>query len=177
MTDRRHRQRGGSSLIEFTLVGIPIIFVLFSTFEMSRGMWIYHTLAYAARAGTRYAVVHGVNCSLSGNTYCVNIPQLAGVLRDASVGLDPKLMTVTLTPSQGSATTDTLDNLLNSSTYSTTIWPPSSPQGTNGVGQPVQISVVYPFSSGICMVWPGTKVSGAPGTINLPASSNALIQF
>src|SRR5215471_18790761 len=61
MTGRRNRQRGGSSLIEFTLVGIPIIFVLISTFEMSRGMWLYHTLAYAAREGTRYAIVHGVN--------------------------------------------------------------------------------------------------------------------
>jgi hypothetical protein len=71
----------------------------------------------------------------NGNTYCVNIPQLAAVLRDASVGLDPKQMTVTLTPSQGSATTDTLDKLLNGGTYSTTIWSLSSPQGTNGIGQ------------------------------------------
>ena len=60
----RNHRRGGSSLIEFTLVGIPLIFVLLSTFEMARGMWLYHTLAYAARQGTRYAIVHGVNCSM-----------------------------------------------------------------------------------------------------------------
>ena len=35
---------GGQSLVEFTLVGIPLIFVLISVFEISRGMWMYHTL-------------------------------------------------------------------------------------------------------------------------------------
>ena len=48
----RSRGRTGSTLIEFTLVGIPLIFVLISTFEMARGMWNYQTLAYAVRAGT-----------------------------------------------------------------------------------------------------------------------------
>jgi Flp pilus assembly protein TadG len=177
MTDTRNRRRGGSSLLEFTLVGIPVIFVLLSTFEMARGMWLYHSLAYATKQGTRYAIVHGVNCSLNGNSYCVTIPNIAAVVRNASPGLDPKQMTVTLTASQGSATTDTLDNLINSSTYASKPWPPSSPTGTNAVGQPVQISVVYPFNSGICMFWPGTKPTGAAGLIYLPASSTDRIQF
>jgi hypothetical protein len=159
------------------LVGIPVIFVLLSTFEMARGMWLYQTLAYAARLGTRYSSVHGVNCSLYGNTYCATIPQIAAVVRNASPGLDPGQMTVTLTAAQGSATTDTLDNLLNSSTYTSKPWPPSSPTGTNAIGQPVQISVVYPFHSGICMFWPGTKPAGAAGLIYLPASSTDRIQF
>jgi hypothetical protein len=84
---------------------------------------------------------------------------------------------VTLTPSQGSATTDTLANLMNSSMYSTTAWPPSSPTGTNAVGQPIKISVVYPFNSGISMFWPGSKPIDARGRIYLPASSTDLIQF
>ena len=177
MSGIRNLRRGGSSLIEFTLVGIPVIFVLISIFEMARGMWLYHSLAYAARQGTRYAIVHGINCSLNGNTYCVTIPNVAAAVQNAAVGLDPKQMTVTLTPSQGSATTDTLDNLLNSSTYATTAWPPSSPTGTNAIGQPVQISLVYPFNSGICMFWPGTKPTNAVGLIYLPASSTDRIQF
>jgi hypothetical protein len=41
------RTRGASSL-EFALVGIPILFVLISSFEM------YHTLAYAIKEGSRY---------------------------------------------------------------------------------------------------------------------------
>src|SRR5215471_2249418 len=131
MTRIRNPRRGGSSLIEFTLVGIPVIFVLLSTFEMARGMWLYHTLAYAARQGTRYLIVHGIDCSLFGNAYCVTIPNVAAVIKNAAPGLDATQMTVTLTPSQGAATTDTLHNLLNSSTYATKPWPPSSPTGTN----------------------------------------------
>src|SRR5690242_13216787 len=49
----------GQSLVEFTFVGIPMIFVLIGTFEISRGMWMYHTLAHAVRDGVRYASVHG----------------------------------------------------------------------------------------------------------------------
>jgi TadE-like protein len=177
MTGKRHCQRAGNSLLEFTLVGIPIIFVLISTFQMSFGMWLYHTLAFAVRQGTRYTIVHGANCSLNGNNYCVTISNVATVINNAAPGLNPNQMTVTLTPSQGSATTDTLANLMNSSTYSTTIWPPSSPAGANAVGQPVKISVVYPFNSAISMFWPGTRPIGPQGRIYLPASSTDLIQF
>jgi Flp pilus assembly protein TadG len=173
----RNPRRGGSTLIEFTLVGIPVIFVLLSTIEMARGMWLYHTLAYAARQGTRYSIVHGINCSIFGNTYCVNIPNVAGAIQSAAPGLDATQMTVTLTPSQGTATTDTLANLLNSSTYSARQWPPSSPTGTNAVGRLVQISVVYPFNSGICMFWPGSRPTSAAGLIYLPATSTDRIQF
>ena len=177
MTRGRRRQSGGNSLIEFTFVGIPIIFVLISIFQMACSMWLYHSLAFAAREGTRYAIVHGQNCSLNGNTYCVTVSNIAAVINDSAPGLDPTQMTVTLTPSQGSATSDTLDNLLKSSTYSTTTWPPSSPTGTNAVGQPVTISVLYPFNSAVSMFWPGTKPVGPTGRIYMPASSTDVIQF
>jgi len=176
MTGRRRRQ-SGQSLIEFTLVGIPVIFILISIFQMACSMWLYHSLAFAAREGTRYAIVHGANCSLNGNTYCVTISNVAAVINSSARGLDPNQMTVTLTPSQGSATTDTLANLISGSTYSTTTWPPSSPNGTNAVGQPVTISVLYPCNSAISMFWPGTKPVGPQGRIYLPASSTDLIQF
>jgi hypothetical protein len=174
VTGRRHRRSGGNSLLEFTLVGIPIIFVLISTFQMSFAMWLYHTLAFAAREGTRYSIVHGINCSLNSNTYCITVSTIATVINNAAPGLDPNQMTVTLTPSQGSAINDTLANLMSSSTYSATTWPPS---GANAVGAPVQISVVYPFNSAISMFWPGTKPIGPRGRIYLPASSTDLIQF
>jgi hypothetical protein len=177
MTRTRRRQSGGNSLIEFTLIGIPVIFVLISVFQMSCSMWLYHTLALAAKEGTRYSIVHGVNCSLNGNTYCVTVSDLAAVINSAARGLDPNQMTVTLTPSQGSATTDTLANLISGPTYSAATWPPSSPNGANAVGQPVTISLVYPFNSGISMVWPGSKPTDPHGRLYLPASSTDVIQF
>ena len=56
-------KRRGNSMIEFTLVGIPLMFVLISIVELSRGMWIYHTLAHAVKEGTRYTAVRGQNSS------------------------------------------------------------------------------------------------------------------
>jgi hypothetical protein len=176
--DRSRRYRSaGNSLIEFTLVGIPVIFVLVSAFQMSCSMWLYHTLSFAAREGTRYSIVHGVNCSRNGNTYCVTVSDVANVIKSAAPGLDPTQMTVTLTPSLGSATTDTLANLMSGGAYTSATWPPPSPAGANAVGQPVQISLAYPFNSGISMVWPGQKPVNPQGQICLPASSTDVIQF
>jgi Flp pilus assembly protein TadG len=173
MTTGRRRSRG-NSLLEFTLVGIPLIFVLISTFQMSFAMWLYHSLAFAAEQGTRYAAVHGINCSQNGNTCGVMVSDVAGVISTAARGLDPNQMIVTLTPSTGSATTGTLADLM-SGTYTSTSWPPSS--GANAVGQPVKISLLYPFNSGISMVWAGTTPVRAHGRLYLPASSTDLIRF
>src|SRR5262249_45663384 len=88
VTNRRGKSRGSATL-EMTLVGIPIIFVLISVAEMARGMWIYHTLAYSIREGTRYASVHGRDCSIGGNTCSVTVGQIAAVIKNAAIGLDP----------------------------------------------------------------------------------------
>ena len=56
------RRRRGATMLEMTLVGIPTIFILISIFEISRGIWMYETLAYAAKAGVRFASVHGADC-------------------------------------------------------------------------------------------------------------------
>lgn len=175
MMQRANRERGGSTLIEFVLVGIPMIFILISTFELARGMWTYHTVAYAVKEGTRYASVHGINCTISPNNCGVTIANIASVMKTAGVGLLPSQLTVTMTPAAGSATTDTLDNLLTNNTA----WPPASPTGTNAVGQPIKISATYPFRSLLAMFWPGAR--GGPqrgaGLFYLPASSTDRIQF
>ena len=120
---RRHRsEHGGTSLIEFTLVGIPLIFVMISVFEISRGMWIYHTLASAVKAGTRYAIVHGENCAQAPNTCTVTIGQIATQIQAAGPGLMPDQLTLTFTPANGSATTETLT----ASLADTTVWPSST---------------------------------------------------
>jgi Flp pilus assembly protein TadG len=54
----------GSVTIEFAMVGVPLIFALISMVEMSRGMWMYCTQAYALNEAARYVSVHGVDCRL-----------------------------------------------------------------------------------------------------------------
>jgi len=50
---------GGQSLIEFALMLPIILLIITGIFDVGRAVWQENTLAYAAREGTRYAIVHG----------------------------------------------------------------------------------------------------------------------
>lgn len=170
MMTRRRRNRKGSTILEFVLVGIPMIFIFISIVEVARGMWTYHTLAYAVREGVRYAAMHGKGCA-SPNTCQVTIGGITSKIREAGIGLDASTVTLTFTPASGSASTDTMANQASS----TTTWPPST---ANSPGQNVKISAKYPFRTFLAVFWTG---AGGPlndsGMFYLPASSTAPIQF
>ena len=170
MTPQRRNRRRGSSTLEFTLVGIPIIFVLISTFEMARGMWNYHTIAYAVKEGTRFASVHGIDCSTSPNTCSVTVGQITQKIVDAGIGLPTTQLRLTFTSASGSITCFASACLSNG-----TVWPPSP---GNVVGSSIQIDATYPFQSAISMFWPGAGAGvGGFATVNLPASSREAVQF
>ena len=173
MRNNRRRRTCGSTLLEFTLVGIPLIFVLISTVELSRGMWTYHTLSSAVKQGTRYAVVHGQNCALPPNTCSVTISQIATRIKTVGVGLPASDVTLTFTTSAGTATTCTLSDCI--ANYTTAAWPPST---ANAPGLKIKIVGVYPFRSAIAMFWPGAgRASSGPGVVNLAGRSRESIQF
>jgi hypothetical protein len=171
-------ERSGQALIEFTFVGIPVIFLLISVFEVSRGMWIYDTVNYAVKQGVRYAIVHGENCGRLPNSCQVNLGPSSGVcnntnstiaevIRCAGAGLDLTNTKVTFTSALGSLGPYSLNAVPG------TLWPPAT---GNQVGQPLTIEIRTPFNSVIAMFWPGA----APVTFSsgiLPASSSDLIQF
>ena len=170
MMAKSRRKRKGNAMVEFVLVGIPVIFILISIFEISLGLWTYQTMAYAVREGVRYAAVHGKGCA-SPNTCQVTIGQITSVIKSAGVGLDPNATTLTFTPASGSATSDTITNLL----ASNTTWPPSA---ANGVGQNVKIAVNYPFRTVLAIFWVG---DGRPindsQVFHLSASSTEPVQY
>lgn len=56
---RSRRERRGAALVEFALVCLQLLLVMFATFEFARMAVVYNTLANAARVGTRFAIVHG----------------------------------------------------------------------------------------------------------------------
>ena len=68
---RRRRQRG-VAIVEFSLAGIGMIFLLICTFHLSFGMWNYHVLANATHEVSRYLSVKGVNCTKPGNSCSVD---------------------------------------------------------------------------------------------------------
>ena len=56
---RRLRVEEGASMVEFSLVAVLLIIMLLSVVEMARMVLTYTTVADAASAGMRYAIVNG----------------------------------------------------------------------------------------------------------------------
>jgi len=173
---RRNRSRAGATTVEMTLVGIPIIFVMISVFEMSRGMWMYHTTSHAAKVGVRYAIVHGADCANTPpffNTCSVSMKDIVNnAIRPAAVGLDLNQTQVTFcTVSCATGTTSTCH--LSGTDCPTDAWPPT---GANAPGNTLEIDIITPFQSALGMFWPGSKpVSFA--LVNFGAKSSDLIQY
>jgi len=59
--DSSTEQRGqsGQSLVEFALRMPLMLLIITGLFDVARAVWEENTLAYAAREGTRFAIVHG----------------------------------------------------------------------------------------------------------------------
>jgi len=171
--------RRGNSIVEFTFVGIGIMFVMISTFEMSRGMWLYYTLAESVREGARWAAVNGQTCAagtnsctcpISGSSGAGNsIDCVARTIAAAATGIPPgTLNTVTITT-------------LGSTGISVTCAPLNSCYGntsalTTGIGSDVKISAKYQFFSALSLLWPGS----APvhfGAVWFTANSHQLVQY
>jgi Flp pilus assembly protein TadG len=56
---RQAKCTGGTALIEFVAVVFLLVMTMLSSIEIERMFLVYTTLASAARAGARYAIVHG----------------------------------------------------------------------------------------------------------------------
>jgi len=117
----RWREERGSSLIEFALISVMLVIVLVGVVEMGRMVLVYTTIANAARAGARYAIVHGADQTVSpsgpGNPCtCPNVK--TAVKNFASAGL------------------------VNISQLTITV---SYPNGSNTAGSPVTVKVTYTY--------------------------------
>jgi Flp pilus assembly protein TadG len=64
----RWKREEGATMVEFALVAFLLIMVFFGVVEMSRLILVYTSIADAARAGVRYAMVHGGERTGSGST-------------------------------------------------------------------------------------------------------------
>lgn len=120
---RRSPHTRGQALVEFSLIALLSILMVFSVIEISRAALVYTTVANAARAGVRYAIVHGNMRSGSGvdgpSGPASNPPQVVTVVKNfASAGL------------------------LNTNALLITV---SYPGASNSPGQSVAVTVVYPY--------------------------------
>jgi Flp pilus assembly protein TadG len=191
---RAKGRRRGNATIEFTLVGIPLLCVLISTFEMARGMWLYHTLAYAVKEGARYAVVRGQNSpnqvTLGGTGALPQMPICQYILQQGP-GLIPHQVTLTFHSATQPDITATADNCPSTVPNSTTTayWPPggtfSAPQTDssgntildNQAGQVISINASFTFQSSILMFWPGVPGGIQFPSFIFPAKASEVMQF
>jgi len=184
------RSQRGATTIEMTFVGIPLIFILISIFEISRGMWMYNTAATAVREGVRFASVHGVNCVQVGgipNQCDITANDVIRVIRvgagagsthglnygptgAGAAGIVAPTTDVTLTSANASLTCK-LDGTTGACDVQ---WPPAN---DNGVKQIITISIKTPFRSALAMFWPGAGRGLQFATVNLWASSSDTMQF
>ena len=104
----------GQSLVEFALLLPIMLLIITGLFDVARAVWQENTLAYAAREGTRYAIVHGsegnprvdaVNPSCgtpqADPVFCVNIPN---TVRQAALGVPNVSVTLTYTDNYAGST-------------------------------------------------------------------------
>ncbi|MEO8028277.1 MAG: TadE family protein [Bryobacteraceae bacterium] len=119
---KRRAGERGSSLIEFSLVAVQLVLVVFAIFEFGRMVLVSTTVANSARTAVRYAIVHGGTRSgtgVDGPSGPGNTTQVvANITRYATTGL--------------------LDGsrLVTNVTY---------PDGTNTPGSRVVVTVTYPY--------------------------------
>ncbi|MEO8662164.1 MAG: TadE/TadG family type IV pilus assembly protein [Bryobacteraceae bacterium] len=122
----RAKQRG-QVLVEFAIVAVITICIMLSVLEVSRMLLVYTTIANSARAGVRYACLHGSTRTGSGvsgpSGPAGNPAQVVAVVKNfASAGL------------------------LNTSNLVITV---TYPDGTNTPGDNVIVKVVYPYDAWI----------------------------
>lgn len=117
-------RRRGQGLVEFSVVALMLVVVLLFVVEMGRMLLVYTTVANAARAGVRYAIVHGSTRAVGTTVYSASGP-----------GNNPAQV-VTVIDNFASAGLLTTSRLVVAVSY---------PGASNAPGQLVTISVVYPY--------------------------------
>jgi hypothetical protein len=88
-------RQDGQSLVEFALVLPLVLLIVTGLFDVARAVWQENTLAYAAREGTRYAIVHGSGATLALGPSDPAEPNITLVVRGAAVGISNLSVTTT----------------------------------------------------------------------------------
>ena len=145
VSSKRRRGSRGATLIEFALCAFLLVILLLSVVEMGRMILVYTTVTNAARAGARYAIVHGstrTGTGVDGPSGPGNNPAevVLAVKNFASAGaLDVTRLNITVTYPTG-----------------------------NDIGDPVDVTVVYPYDP---------MISYLPLSVPLSNSTRGVIVF
>jgi Flp pilus assembly protein TadG len=141
------RKNRGQALLEFAIVGFTTCMALLLVVEFGRMVLVYVTVANAARAGARYAVVHGssraTGTGMANASGPANNP--AQVLTVVKNFASPGLLSVA--------------RLVITVSYT---------NASNAPGQPVTVTVVYPYDP---------LTTYLPFSVRLGSTSQGVIVF
>jgi Flp pilus assembly protein TadG len=137
----------GETIIEFTLATVMLVILLLSVVEMGRMVLVYNTVANAARAGVRYAVVHGGDRTGSG----ANGPSGSGSTTQVQTVVKDFAGAANLTPANLSITV-------------------SYPDGGNDAGSRVSVAVQYAYD-------PLVSYFISMLSVNMSSTSEGVIAF
>ena len=89
-----HHEGSAQTLVEFALVLPIFLLVVTGLMDTARAVWQENTLAYSAREGTRYAIVHGAGgnprvgpIASTVNPTIYNTSNIVDVVRAAAIGV------------------------------------------------------------------------------------------
>jgi Flp pilus assembly protein TadG len=163
----------GSAIVEFTMAGIPMIFLLFTTLQVSIAAWNYFTIDHAVNVAARYAAVHGASCSSNGNTCSVTLGNIATKLANSATGVPANKIKATFTTNSGTQTTC---NQLSSCLSDSNVWPPSA-SNDNQVGANITIKAQFSMAIPLAMFWFRDGMINDEGTFTFPATSTQQIIY
>jgi Flp pilus assembly protein TadG len=143
----RQARSAGQSLVEFGLVTFMLCMLVLAVVEMGRMVLVYTTVANAARAGARYAIVHGSSRAAG-----------AGSANASGPSSNPAQV-VTVVTNFASAGLLTTGRLVITVAY---------PGSSNAPGQLVNVTVSYPYDP--LTTW-------LPFRVNLGSTTEGVIAF
>jgi hypothetical protein len=144
----KKRKRLGNAALETGLIVLPMMLVILATTELTRGMWMYHTVTTAIKTGTRSATFHGSDCVAAAATCADTVASVASTVQTSGIGLDAGSLQLTLITDGTSYACGSLTQCLSD----TTQWPPA---GHNAPGLLISVRGVYAFHSVLAAFWPG----------------------
>jgi Flp pilus assembly protein TadG len=120
MSRCRLGNRRGATLVEAALILLMFMMIVIGTMEFGRIVWIYDTISYVAREGSRYASVRGSAAPATATEQDIR----QAVLREA-IGLDPAALTVAVAWNPNKDPTSTVSVTVAYSVTSLVPWIPA----------------------------------------------------
>jgi Flp pilus assembly protein TadG len=92
------RGEQGAAVMEMALSMIVLLTLIFGLIEMCLALYTFHYVSDAAREGSRYAIVHGSTCTVSGVSCTMTSAQIQTYVQNLGYpGIQSSNMTVTTT--------------------------------------------------------------------------------